>query len=63
MFVGLMFRNWLSCRFCLSNVRELDMIDVLLIWLCSYLLYSSLLIVGLWVVECVGWLGCLFIFM
>lgn len=33
------------------------MTDVLLTWLCSYLLHSSLLIGGLWVAERRGWLA------
>lgn len=33
------------------------MTDVLLTWLCSYLLHSSLLIGGLWAVERAGWLA------
>lgn len=33
------------------------MTDVLLTWLCSYLLHSSLLIAGLWAAERAGWLG------
>jgi beta-lactamase regulating signal transducer with metallopeptidase domain len=33
------------------------MTDVLLTWLCSYLLHSSLLIGGLWVAERAGWLA------
>jgi hypothetical protein len=32
------------------------MTDVLLTWLCSYLLHSSLLIGALWVAERAGWL-------
>ena len=32
------------------------MTDVLLTWLCSYLLHSSLLIGGLWALERAGWL-------
>jgi len=33
------------------------MTDVLLTWLCSYLLHSSLLIAGLWAAERAGWLA------